>query len=148
MDVVHKVVGMMKAQLNAHSIKLHINISKDIEVVAVKNEMEHIFLNLLTNSRDAFEEREIEIKDIYINANIDSNNITITVEDTAGGIPDNIISKIYDPYFTTKEQGKGTGIGLYMTQSIIVNHFKGSIQLKNTSKGVRFTMVLPIKNKK
>ena len=72
------------------------------------------------NSRDAFENKnEIKNKTIKIFTTTDENSIFLHVEDNAGGIPEEIIDKIFNPYFTTKEQGKGTGIGLYMSKQML-----------------------------
>lgn len=143
LDAAKKVQNMMHAQLKSRSIDLHIDIDKDVKIKSVKNEFEHILLNLIANSRDAFEENEIETKQISITAKSVEDNVIVEVEDTAGGIPSTVIHKIFDPYFTTKEQGKGTGIGLYMTKNIIEKHFNGSISVENTDKGAHFTIELP-----
>ena len=74
------------------------------------------------NTRDAFEDKnEIKDKTIKIFTTTDKDSISLHVEDNAGGIPEKIIKKIFNPYFTTKEQGKGTGIGLYMSKRMVEN---------------------------
>lgn len=67
----------------------------------------------------------------------------IEISDNAGGIPDAIINKIFEPYFTTKEEGKGTGIGLFMSKRIIEENMKGRLSAANTQHGAVFTIVLP-----
>jgi two-component system, NtrC family, C4-dicarboxylate transport sensor histidine kinase DctB len=76
---------------------------------------------------------------------IDDINI-VKVIDNAGGIPEKLLNKVFNPYFTTKEEGKGTGIGLYMTKTIMDKHFRGSIEVSNSDDGAIFTLVLPKDN--
>jgi nitrogen fixation/metabolism regulation signal transduction histidine kinase len=83
---------------------------------------------------------------------IQNNMIEINITDNGAGVPKDIINKVFDPYFTTKHQSQGTGIGLYMTHEIIVKHFNGQLYVKNvdfiyenkTYTGARFTIALPI----
>jgi C4-dicarboxylate-specific signal transduction histidine kinase len=72
--------------------------------------------------------------------------ITVNVKDNGGGIPDAIIDKIYDPYFTTKEEGKGTGIGLYMTKIIVENNMLGTLRAFNDDEGANFVIEIKTNN--
>ena len=142
-ECIGMVVNMMGAQLKVRSIDLDIDVDPKIKMCGVKNEIEHVFLNIIANSRDAIEEKKPNERKVFLKATQDDKSIVITIEDTAGGIPDKLIDRIFDPYFTTKEEGKGTGIGLHMCYNIIKKHSGGSIEVENTTNGARFTIVIP-----
>jgi signal transduction histidine kinase len=105
-----------------------------------KNELEHLFLNLIGNARDAYENRTLSNKEIRIDAHRQNGDVILTVSDNAGGIPEDIQERIFDPYFTTKSDGKGTGIGLYMTKMIVERNFGGTIAAANRAGGAVFTI--------
>ncbi len=119
-EAVEQVIKMILPQLKNRNITLKTDIDKDIKVFHNSKNIEHVLLNIIMNARDAFEENNhIENKTIKIFTTSDKDYVTLTIEDNAGGIPKNIINKIFNPYFTTKEQGKGTGIGLYMSKNMV-----------------------------
>ncbi|PLY07799.1 MAG: hypothetical protein C0625_04330 [Arcobacter sp.] len=115
------------------------------------NEIIQIVINILNNAKDAFTDTKLENKVVIINTKIKNKKLVLTIKDNAGGIPRNIIDKIFEPYFTTKHQSLGTGIGLYMTKNIIENRLHGSIEVKNenviynniTRKGAVFKLTIP-----
>ncbi|MCH1492893.1 MAG: PAS-domain containing protein [Luminiphilus sp.] len=107
--------------------------------------LEQVLLNLFSNARDAFVEREVDKAErwISVSAHEKSNSaIVLEIEDSAGGIPDAVISRVFDPFYTTKEVGKGTGLGLSISYGIL-NDAGGSLSVKNTAHGAKFTIVLP-----
>lgn len=99
---------------------------------------------ILKNAEDVLEERNIKYKKIYISTFKEENFAIITIEDNAGGIIVEIIDKIFDPYFSTKKEKEGTGIGLYMSKIIVNEHCKGDLSVKNSTKGALFTIKLPL----
>ncbi|RYA22412.1 hybrid sensor histidine kinase/response regulator [Malaciobacter halophilus] len=137
--VIENSQSLLLKQLQNNNVNLHIDVSNE-EVYGVDSELEQVILNLLTNAQDAFIEREIEQRDIYITAGSNKNYTVLVVEDTAGGIKEDDPEKIFDPYFTTKE--KGTGTGLYMVKLVVKTSFNGELKLKNTGKGAKFIMIL------
>jgi len=109
----------------------------------IKDELTQVLINLISNSQDAFIENKIKNNKIVIESKCEENNIILSVEDNAGGIPKNIIDNIFNPYFTTKQ--KGTGTGLFMVNLIISTSFKGDVQVYNTvESGTKFIITLPI----
>jgi signal transduction histidine kinase len=115
----------------------------DAAFVTYKNELMQVFLNILTNSKDAFEERLIPEPFIQFNSVYNEENIVFSIRDNAGGISEEIIDKVFDPYFSTKEEKNGTGLGLYMSAIIIEKHLNGSIQVSNDTDGTVFTLSIP-----
>ncbi|MDP2851531.1 MAG: HAMP domain-containing sensor histidine kinase [Sulfuricurvum sp.] len=115
----------------------------DAAFVTYKNELMQVFLNILTNSKDAFEERLIPEPFIQFNSVYNEENIVFSIRDNAGGISEEIIDKVFDPYFSTKVEKNGTGLGLYMSAIIIEKHLNGSIQVCNDAEGSVFTLSIP-----
>ncbi|MBN2781985.1 MAG: HAMP domain-containing histidine kinase, partial [Campylobacterales bacterium] len=133
-------------QLKNRSIELITQVDNDISVFHNEKALEHVLLNLITNARDAFDENKtIENKWIKIYSQIDEDKVMLKIEDNAGGIPQEIITKVFNPYFTTKEQGKGTGIGLYMSKQMIEAIDGSSIQVENSTDGAIFTIIFNLK---
>ena len=137
--VVQNIQILMKDELITQNIHLHLDIDQSIQIYGNKNEFKHLFINLINNSIDAFNEQHISGRNIYIRCFKNNKQIIIEVEDNAGGIPVNIINHIFKPNVTTKAEGKGTGIGLYMTSQIVAKN-SGSIIVQNTQKGTLFTI--------
>jgi PAS domain S-box-containing protein len=106
--------------------------------------MEQVLLNLITNARDAMAERDGEAK-ITVRVFEDDKGVHITSEDTGGGIPDDVLPRIFEPFYTTKEMGKGTGLGLSVSYGI-VRDMNGTIVAENIGEGARFTITLPTSN--
>ena len=165
MRAVGEVLKLFAAQLAAHNIsflltcKTHQRIFAAIEdivtcpakiTVGYKNEFEHVILNLLSNARDAICQRreegvmaEDEKGVISFEFATTEHTIIITVNDNGGGIKTQAIDRIFEPYFTTKDPDKGSGIGLYLSRIIIEDHMHGKLWVKNVKGGASFIMALP-----
>ncbi len=136
------ILQIMGSQLVNHNITVSTNISNhDISMVGYEDLLEQVIINLLANSRDAFEDIEKADKFISIEIIMEKDIPIIILEDNAGGIPKEIEEKIFNPYFTTKEQGKGTGIGLYMSLDIMKKSFGGDLKYSATKDGSRFEII-------
>jgi signal transduction histidine kinase/CheY-like chemotaxis protein len=129
-----------------YKIKLNINydINPDFLISVSQSKINQVLLNLYKNSIDEFQRKGKEDKIININVSESNNCISIEVEDNAGGISNDIVDKIFDPYFSTKDEQHGTGIGLYMVKIIIETKFKGIIKfINNDIGGASFIISLP-----
>jgi len=140
---VESIIHIMGTQLVNHNIKVNIEVKKEnISTVGYEDLLEQVIINILSNARDAFEELSLEGKFINIVIDEEDNVKFISIEDNAGGIPQEIQDKIFNPYFTTKEQGKGTGIGLYMSMDIMKKSFNGNIEYKASKNGSCFKIIV------
>ena len=141
LDAMNSVGVLMKDELISQNILLHMDIDEHISIVGNINEFKHLFLNLINNSIDSFNDKNINHRNIHIRCYEENANIYIEVEDDAGGISDEVIKDVFKPNVTTKSDGEGTGIGLYMSQQIVKkNH--GTINVHNTNVGAFFTIIL------
>jgi PAS domain S-box-containing protein len=149
---VKKSLSLMNASLISNFIEVHNFSDEDIIYYGHKNELIQALMNILTNAKDAFLLNKTDYNNRIIIINIKKINekIIINIHDNAGGIPEDILNKIFEPYFTTKHKSQGTGIGLYMTHQIICEHMNGKIDVQNSSFkyenekyfGVNFTIEL------
>ena len=102
------------------------------------NEFAQVALNILNNARDVLTEREIKNPRVTITIGNEGERVVVTIADNAGGIPEEIIGKIFDPYFTTKGPQTGTGVGLFMSKTIIEKNMNGILTVRNTGNGAEF----------
>jgi PAS domain S-box-containing protein len=119
------------SMLTSENIKVIINIDSSIFISAYENELSQAIMNIIGNSRDAFIEQKIDERFIFIDSFCKEEKINISIQDNAGGISDEILAKIFEPYFTSKHNSQGTGMGLYITNKIIRDTLKGTISVKN-----------------
>lgn len=138
--VIDNSVKLLHKQLETNKVELTIDIN-DEEVYGVDSELEQVVLNLITNAQDAFIERKVEDRKINITSGSHKNYTILVVEDSAGGIKEDNLDKIFDPYFTTKETGTGTG--LYMVKLVVKTSFGGDLKLENSNIGAKFILILP-----
>ena len=143
-EAIKKTIDLQKAQLQNRNIQIVTNL-KSIKIKGFKNEFMQVILNLISNARDAIEERKIQNGKIEISDFVKDGYVYITLKDNAEGIPEDIINRIFEPYFTTKEEGEGTGLGLYMSKEII-ERMGGSIEVKNEDNGAKFIIKLKEEN--
>jgi signal transduction histidine kinase len=149
--VIEKALELMGNTFIKNRINLVKNI-EDIRILSLENELIQVLMNIFVNAKDALRHTIGDEKYIIIDIYKKEKNLIIQVKDSGGGIKDEIIDKVFEPYFTTKHKFKGTGIGLYMSKLLVEKHLKGSIHVRNEEftfmekihKGALFEVVLPI----
>ncbi|WP_122893155.1 HAMP domain-containing sensor histidine kinase [Arcobacter peruensis] len=138
-------IDIIKNTLENNMINIIENIDEKLTIKGFPSEFSQVILNLLGNAKDALvENNDSSNREIIINVSKEGKDVLVKISDNAGGIPLNIIDDIFDPYFTTKEEGKGTGIGLYMSKMIIENNMDGSLLAKNENNGASFLIKMKI----
>jgi PAS domain S-box-containing protein len=151
---VHKTIDIIGKTLESH----HINLVLDgvgegkYMVDGYRNELQQVILNLVNNAKDAlclnYPEGMNAEKWIRISIESKGDMNVLRIEDNARGISESIMGRIFEPYFTTKEEGKGTGIGLYMSKMIIEQNMGGKLEVSNHSQGACFSIYFPALNRK
>ncbi|QDF28938.1 PAS domain-containing sensor histidine kinase [Halarcobacter anaerophilus] len=117
---------------------------QEIEVFGVLNEFSQVIINLIQNSSEAFKLNNIEDKKILIKTEKKDNKVLIIFKDNAGGVKKKDLEKIFEPYFTTKHQSNGTGLGLFMSKMIIEKSLDGEIEALNSDSGLEFIIKIPL----
>ena len=153
-DIARDAVILVNDIFKSKGIEINLKTEKEAVVYGYPNELIQVILNILNNARDIILEKNPDIYKIDIEIFQDDKNVFISIKDYAGGIPKDIIDKIFEPYFTTKPEDKGTGIGLYMSKTII-EKAKGTLSASNVETdiegrlyhGAQFTINLPLKLK-
>ncbi len=143
-NAVDELLRMMQGTIQRYSLHVEVKSKRNALVCGYFNEFNQVILNLINNSKDAFNQRKIKKREILIAIETDERqNVIVTYSDNAKGIDENIIDKIFDPYFTTKHSSEGTGLGLYMSEMIIKKSMGGSIKVYNNKNGATFEIKIP-----
>jgi signal transduction histidine kinase len=137
------IVGIV---LKDNNIKLYNNIdyTDKIKLTMAKGEIDQVIINIINNAKDILIANKVDNPYIQLNLIQEKEKIVITIEDNGGGIDKNIMPKIFEPYFTTKHQSQGTGLGLHMSYQIVTESLKGKIYAQNTNNGAKFFIELPL----
>lgn len=143
-DMLGQSLELVSASLKFYHIKINKDFLDINNVYGFPNEYAQAVLNILTNAKDVLVENKIENPIIKISTYEKDNYGYLEIEDNAGGIDESVLEKIFDPYFTTKHQSQGTGIGLYMSKMIIVQNMNGILEVKNSSEGAVFVIAVPL----
>lgn len=152
-EFIEKVFSLIRSNYQNKDIDIITQI-EDVQILTYENELLQVMINLLNNSRDELIRRkENTQRFIFLDLYIKNEKIIISIKDSAGGISEDIIDRIFEPYFTTKHQSQGTGIGLFMCEEIVCKHMHGKIEVFNDEfmyknqeyKGARFKVSIPLK---
>lgn len=136
-EAIKNSISIQEVQLKNSDISIDI-LGEDFEVDGYESEFQQVIMNLISNSKDVLKEKQKSDAKITISLKDKS----VIFEDNGAGISDEILQRIFEPYFTTKEQGSGMGMGLYVSKMIIEDNMGGAITAKNTTDGVAFTIEL------
>lgn len=149
---INSFINLVEGSIKGNYLELISDIEDDTMINGYPNELIQCFINIFNNSKDVLNDIDQDNRFIFISSFVENNKAVIVFKDNAGGIPDNVLPNIFEPYFTTKHKSKGTGLGLHMTYNLIVDGMKGTIQAKNESyeykgknyKGAVFKIILPL----
>jgi PAS domain S-box-containing protein len=137
-EVLIKTVSIVEAAFNELKLQIEVSAEEEIVISGYPNEFSQVVLNILMNAKDALLERKIPAPKIVVRLFKEGDKRVLTIADNAGGIAPEIMDKIFDPYFTTKGPDKGTGIGLFMSKTIIEKNMNGALSVRNTREGAEF----------
>lgn len=143
--IVSESVYLASSSLTKHGVECVVKEpANGFKILGYGNELKQVIVNLLNNAKDAIKEKGIENGKIEISFSQERQSVKVTVCDNAGGIPEDIIDRIFEPYFTTKGNLNGSGLGLYMSKTIVEQRMHGVITVQNRDEGACFILKLPI----
>lgn len=143
-DVVNEALGVIGKSLENNNIEIILEIDEKIKIFTFSRELMQVLINIVKNAKEALLENKIQNSKISVSVKEKNNHhVDLSVCDNAGGINSEIMKEIFNPYFTTKSKINGTGLGLYMSRTIVEKHLQGSIDVKNVDEGACFTITIP-----
>ncbi|MCK5294316.1 MAG: ABC transporter substrate-binding protein [Arcobacteraceae bacterium] len=151
-DNLNSFLHLTEGSIKSNNIHMILDLEKDIKINGYENELIQCLINIFNNAKDILVEKEINYKLVFMSTDIIENKVIIKIKDNAGGIPEDVLPKIFEPYFTTKHHSQGTGLGLHMIYNLIVDGMNGIIEAKNKTylykskeyTGAEFTISLPM----
>lgn len=147
-DEINQALSIVKTVLDDCNIVLNNKIDSNIKINIdmVSGELQQVIINIINNAKDILLEKKVIDPWISIGVEKKNDTLIISIEDNGGGIPEDIKSRIFEPYFTTKHQSQGTGLGLNICYRIVTESIKGKIYVENTINGANFIIKLPLEN--
>jgi len=133
---------IIQKDLEASNINIKLDFQSKNNINIYENEIIHVLINILKNAQDKLLEKETDNAKIEIKTQDLTHSVQIDIYDNGGGIEDKNFDKIFEPYFSTKKEKNGTGIGLYMSKIIVENHHQGQLYATNVKEGVCFSIIL------
>ena len=142
-EAIKSVMTIISSALKFNNIEIRIQIDEDIKLITYLNEFEQVVLNIISNAKDVLIQNKIKHPLISITCEVQDEFVVLYIEDNGGGITVSPKSKIFEPYFTTKSDSDGTGIGLYMSKIIVDKNMRGKLRVRNTKSGAKFAIIIP-----
>jgi C4-dicarboxylate-specific signal transduction histidine kinase len=144
---IEKALHILRATLEDNYITLYHNLEtmESLECKMMRGELQQVIMNIINNAKDALVSNKISKPSVWLSVEQTKTDFTITIEDNAGGIPEEIRPKIFEPYFTTKFESQGTGLGLHMSYKLVVEGMQGKLYEENTTRGAKFFIIIPLK---
>lgn len=151
-DNINQFLSLVKAAVDNYYIHVVLSLKEHPKLKSYPEQLKQCFINIFNNAKDELKKMPESQRYFFIETNFTQNQVKIVFTDSAGGIAEEIMPKIFDPYFTTKHNSNGTGLGLSMTYDIITNGLNGTISAQNVEydydnkhlKGAQFTIILPL----
>ena len=145
-DRIDEALYIVQLVLRDKNIELQNNIDYEnkIKIVMAVGELSQVIVNILNNAIEAILENDVKKPYIKLDLIKEDNNTIISIEDNGGGIPADVLPRIFEPYFTTKHQSQGTGLGLHMSYQIVTESLNGKMWIENTKNGAKFFISLPV----
>ena len=143
---------LIDGSIKNHNINLILDLDDTIELNSYENELTQCMINIFNNAKDVLKEKEEDNRFIFISTYLEDDKVIIKIKDSGGGIAQNVLPKIFEPYFTTKHKSQGTGLGLHMSYNLIVDGMNGTIEANNVEfkydekkyVGAEFTIALSL----
>ena len=142
-DILSEVFAIVEKSLENNNIEVFKEFKNEKKISTYSRELMQVFINILKNAKEVLVENIKEDRKIFISIKESKNKVVIKICDNAGGIKVDILNKIFDPYFTTKNEINGTGLGLYISKTIIEKHLNGTLNAYNKDDGACFEISLP-----
>ncbi|MCD4758807.1 MAG: GHKL domain-containing protein [Arcobacteraceae bacterium] len=150
---INSFLKLVDSSIKNHSITMIYDLEKNITLNSYPNELIQCYMNIFNNAKDILDTINENDRFIKLTSKVNKDRIIISFQDSGGGIDDNILEKIFEPYFTTKDKKTGTGLGLHMTYTMVVEGMGGQIEVNNDIfqvenkeyKGANFSIILPLK---
>ena len=149
---IRSFLHLVEGSIKNNDIQMILDLQEDIKINGYENELTQCLINIFNNAKDVLNDKVETNRLIFISTSLQNDKAIIKIKDNAEGIPEGIINKVFEPYFTTKHKSQGTGLGLHMTYSIITDGMNGTIEVNNVEFnhnnrvyiGAEFTITLPI----
>ncbi|MEA3498827.1 MAG: 7TM diverse intracellular signaling domain-containing protein, partial [Campylobacterota bacterium] len=149
---INSFLNLVDGSIKSCNLNVVLDLQDDIDIDGYENELTQCLINIFNNAKDILEEKEEDDRLIFISTSTKNSKAIINIRDSGGGIPKDIIDKIFEPYFTTKHQSQGTGLGLHMTYNLVVDGMRGTIDTSNKTytyqdkkyTGAEFIIILPL----